>query len=676
MKINNQEISQNVKIESVVMFTDVIDSTVIFETLGDDKAHQLVANHYDLLFPIVTKNNGRVIKTIGDSIMAVFNSPSDGILAASEMQQTLFDCNANKSLDEVIKIRIGLHWGEVIVYEKDVFGDVVITAKRIESKASAYNIFISEDLKNKLDKDLFEFCYIGDYFAKGKLEPIVVFGVLWSSSKRWLKDIYKQRKKELDKEQNTKRIQENRKSGKIGKSGHIRIFKAVTIITNPPGAQVWMDNVKIDKITPFSKEFKTGQISIRIEKVGYKTIEDHIDVFENLSNDFLIELQSIKGSITVITPKSGFRILFQDKQLLMRNNTFKFKDLIPGKYEISLSNDEYYSCPKVVELSPNQEIKFKPDLIKFSKFVILSKYKNIDFKIIEISSLKKYVQPIFYKPSTSYVKGISNEMLLHQGEYKIIPDQYFLPERNIEIQAGEFRILDYDSELTTSTLEIKTGKYNVEMRFSYLNRMDSNKAIISGNNKYEILPDKIVLELKHKWLQKKISFDSTKGALLIDFEKEIKNSFLKKITKKFFIMSSVISLVFIFTMFCYQHILNTSQQVTENPSLEKYQIYLNNPLNFFERKKVISDIKKYENVLWKKINKHTEIKDLRLYKKFMKEGKNIKKAEDMLDELSWLDAIDKNSFMSYSNYLIKCRNGKYKEQAITKIRNIFSKKKD
>ena len=79
MKINNQEISQNVKIESVVMFTDVIDSTVIFETLGDDKAHQLVANHYDLLFPIVTKNNGRVIKTIGDSIMAVFNSPSDGI---------------------------------------------------------------------------------------------------------------------------------------------------------------------------------------------------------------------------------------------------------------------------------------------------------------------------------------------------------------------------------------------------------------------------------------------------------------------------------------------------------------------------------------------------------------------------------------------------------------------
>ena len=113
-----------------VMFTDIKGSTSFFESRGDIEGRLMVQKHNDMLFPLIESSQGRVIKTIGDAIMAGFDDPVMAVRSASKMQQTLTDFNRGKSSKEQIHIRIGVNTGEGIVEAKDIFGDVVNVAAR------------------------------------------------------------------------------------------------------------------------------------------------------------------------------------------------------------------------------------------------------------------------------------------------------------------------------------------------------------------------------------------------------------------------------------------------------------------------------------------------------------------------------------------------------------------
>ncbi len=65
-----------------ILFSDIKDSTAYFERNGDVKGLAMVERHNKLLFPCVENNHGRIIKTIGDAIMALFNDPVDAVTAA------------------------------------------------------------------------------------------------------------------------------------------------------------------------------------------------------------------------------------------------------------------------------------------------------------------------------------------------------------------------------------------------------------------------------------------------------------------------------------------------------------------------------------------------------------------------------------------------------------------
>lgn len=170
--------------DMAVLFTDIVGSTAFFEQRGDIEGFALVRRHNDLLFPVVKEQGGRVVKTIGDSIMAVFPSAADGLACAVAMQEKLA-AETGTAAVERIKIRIGVHWGRVLRDGDDVFGDTVNTAARINSAAEGDEVLVSQALMEALPP--------GHGFiaqprravaAKGKSAPVTVVAVAWNDAQR------------------------------------------------------------------------------------------------------------------------------------------------------------------------------------------------------------------------------------------------------------------------------------------------------------------------------------------------------------------------------------------------------------------------------------------------------------------------------------------------------------
>lgn len=161
-----------------ILFTDIEQSTEYWDTFGDVEGRLMVDRHNRLLFPIVKNFRGKVIKTIGDSIMASFRKPQDAIKAAIAMQQIL---EKERDEDEFfkLKVRIGIHTGDAIVEKNDVFGDVVNVASRVESEAEGNEILISGSTFGEFDEHDFTFVEKGKFKPKGKKTSISLYQCKW-----------------------------------------------------------------------------------------------------------------------------------------------------------------------------------------------------------------------------------------------------------------------------------------------------------------------------------------------------------------------------------------------------------------------------------------------------------------------------------------------------------------
>lgn len=169
----------------IVMFTDIKGSTAYFEKYGDVAGLMMVHQCNDMLRQIVERHGGRVIKTIGDAIMATFDDPAESVQAAIEMQHALVEFNAPKPEQDHVFIRIGLNYGSGIVKSNDVFGDVVNVASRVESVAMPEQIVISETLNQQLASlGRFRISHLGRFALKGKEGDRDLFEVTWDEEKR------------------------------------------------------------------------------------------------------------------------------------------------------------------------------------------------------------------------------------------------------------------------------------------------------------------------------------------------------------------------------------------------------------------------------------------------------------------------------------------------------------
>ena len=166
-----------------VMFTDIKGSTEFFEKFGDIAGLAMVHECNDLQRSVVEQHGGRVIKTIGDSVMAAFDNCDDSIRAAIEIQRKLKAKNAARKEEDAMLVRIGLHHGMGIVKSDDIFGDVVNVASRVESIAQPLQIIISDSLQQQISSAPFEVVFWGRFRLKGKSGERDLFLVQWGEMK-------------------------------------------------------------------------------------------------------------------------------------------------------------------------------------------------------------------------------------------------------------------------------------------------------------------------------------------------------------------------------------------------------------------------------------------------------------------------------------------------------------
>ena len=167
----------------MIMFTDMVGySKKVHE--DEDGALALLAEHNRILEKQIAAHSGNVIKTIGDSFMADFGSAFSAVNCAVEIQKELADENAEIPPEKRMEVRIGIHVGDVIYRDQDVFGDGVNIASRIEGLAGAGQIFISFDVFSiTYGKLKCSFKDVGTQELKNIDRPVHVYEVLWDPAR-------------------------------------------------------------------------------------------------------------------------------------------------------------------------------------------------------------------------------------------------------------------------------------------------------------------------------------------------------------------------------------------------------------------------------------------------------------------------------------------------------------
>jgi class 3 adenylate cyclase len=133
-----------------ILFSDIEDSTVLTERLGDERWLELLRAHNTIFRRSLGAHDGYEVKNQGDGFMLVFPSPAAALRCAIEVQRALAD-HAEQSPEEGIRVRMGLHTGKAIAEEGDFFGRNVVLAARIAAQARGAEILVSEALREEAD---------------------------------------------------------------------------------------------------------------------------------------------------------------------------------------------------------------------------------------------------------------------------------------------------------------------------------------------------------------------------------------------------------------------------------------------------------------------------------------------------------------------------------------------
>jgi adenylate cyclase len=166
--------------ELAIVFADVVGSTQLYESLGDDVARETVQRCVDCMKEATQEFGGEVIKTMGDEVMATFPTADEAMNASCQMQQRITSGNFTGQDDVRVAIRIGCHFGHVVVEERDIFGAAVHTANRMTSQAKAGQIITTEGTVELLGSDWKSVVrQIGVATLRGQSEEVALYELLW-----------------------------------------------------------------------------------------------------------------------------------------------------------------------------------------------------------------------------------------------------------------------------------------------------------------------------------------------------------------------------------------------------------------------------------------------------------------------------------------------------------------
>jgi class 3 adenylate cyclase len=143
-------IGQRLKILSLTfLFSDLKGSTELYERVGDLTAFDLVNEHFRLLQEIIASERGAIVKTIGDAVMATFETPDRAIAAAIRMREAMSDLGAERQ-HQSLSLKMGIHEGSCLAVilnaQQDYFGQTVNIASRVQGLAASRSIVATEQV--------------------------------------------------------------------------------------------------------------------------------------------------------------------------------------------------------------------------------------------------------------------------------------------------------------------------------------------------------------------------------------------------------------------------------------------------------------------------------------------------------------------------------------------------
>ena len=162
-----------------ILFTDIVDSTALTQSMGDDAAMALLDVHNTVVRDALANLGGREVKHTGDGIMASFVSAAAAVKCATLIQRELAK-HADNQRDRPVKVRIGAAAGEPVEQHHDLFGYTVQLAARLCSHASPEQILVSNAIAELCLGKGFSFQDVGEVVLKGFDRPVRAHAVVWA----------------------------------------------------------------------------------------------------------------------------------------------------------------------------------------------------------------------------------------------------------------------------------------------------------------------------------------------------------------------------------------------------------------------------------------------------------------------------------------------------------------
>ncbi|HYB75726.1 MAG TPA: adenylate/guanylate cyclase domain-containing protein, partial [Nitrososphaerales archaeon] len=167
---------------AAIMFTDIVGYTRMSQS-DERLALELLAEHRELVRPLLLSHGGTEIKTIGDAFLVEFKSALDGVLCAVEIQKQMSERNSSVPRERRLELRVGVHLGDVVHEGGDVYGDAVNVASRIEPLAESGGVCISQQVFDSIrNKTKLEFVRLGDTQLKNVELPVLVYRIKMSGT--------------------------------------------------------------------------------------------------------------------------------------------------------------------------------------------------------------------------------------------------------------------------------------------------------------------------------------------------------------------------------------------------------------------------------------------------------------------------------------------------------------
>ena len=166
---------------AAIMVTDVVGYSRLIRSDEEGTLAALKALRTDLIDPKIAEHHGRVVKLMGDGMLAEFTSAVEAVRAAVEAQRAVAERNADLPEDKRIAFRVGINLGDVVVDGDDIHGDGVNVAARLEGLAEAGGICLSGGVYDQVrDRIDFPFEDLGEHQVKNIDRPVRVW--------RWVTD--------------------------------------------------------------------------------------------------------------------------------------------------------------------------------------------------------------------------------------------------------------------------------------------------------------------------------------------------------------------------------------------------------------------------------------------------------------------------------------------------------